>query len=201
MQQTNTKKLVLSDFDGTLTTADTILLFIQFVNGKMSLWCSLLLFSPFLVLMKLGLYSNERMKERFISYHFKGISLNTFQEKCTLFAQKHAHIMRKQALPTLQSFIDEGAEVVIVSASVDLWVRSFFTSMPQITVLGTQLQVNNGIITGKLASKNCYGAEKVRRVKALYPTKTNHYIIAYGDTKGDDELLNYADEKHYKPFR
>jgi len=89
--------------------------------------------------------------------------------------------------------------VMIVSASIDNWVAPFFQN---VLVLGTQIDVRNGRLTGKFLTPNCYGAEKVNRVKAVLKQPREHYyIVAFGDSRGDKELLTYADEAHFKPFR
>ena len=31
--------------------------------------------------------------------------------------------------------------------------------------------------------------------------REDFWVIAYGDSKGDKEMLEFADEAHYKPFR
>ncbi|MBF1549999.1 MAG: HAD-IB family hydrolase, partial [Prevotella salivae] len=44
--------------------------------------------------------------------------------------------------------------------------------------------------------------EKVNRVKQfLTAPRSQYYIIAFGDSRGDNEMLNYADEAHYQPFK
>jgi HAD superfamily phosphoserine phosphatase-like hydrolase len=93
---------------------------------------------------------------------------------------------------------DDGAEVVIVSASIDNWVQPFFAN---VTVLGTQIEVKDGLLTGRFLTKNCYGQEKVNRILACYPHREDYHLTAYGDSRGDKELLAFADESHYKPFR
>jgi len=90
------------------------------------------------------------------------------------------------------------AEVLIVSASIDYWVQPFF---PEVKVVGTQVEVEDGCLTGRFLTKNCYGQEKVNRILALYPHRNEYELIAFGDSAGDKELLAFADEAHYKPFR
>ena len=41
--------------------------------------------------------------------------------------------------------------------------------------------------------KNCWGTEKVRRLQELVGSKEGYVLYAYGDTRGDRELLEYAD--------
>ena len=88
--------------------------------------------------------------------------------------------------------------MLIVSASIDLWVESFF---PGIHVLGTQVEVEQGRLTGRFLTPNCYGQEKVNRILEEYPDRKSYHLTAYGDSRGDRELLAFADEAHYKPFR
>ena len=92
----------------------------------------------------------------------------------------------------------EQAEVLIVSASIDNWVQPFF---PEVKVVGTQVEVKDGHLTGRFLTKNCYGQEKVDRILAIYRHRQEYELIAFGDSRGDKEMLDFADEAHYKPFR
>jgi phosphoserine phosphatase len=88
--------------------------------------------------------------------------------------------------------------VLIVSASIDNWVMPFF---PSVQVMGTQIEVNDGRLTGRFLTRNCYGQEKVNRILECHPHRKDYHLTAYGDSRGDRELLAFADESHYKPFR
>ncbi len=192
------KKIVAFDFDGTLTTRDTLLEFIRFAKGTTAFVIGFLLHAPLLVLMKLGLYPNYRAKQRIFSYYFKGMKLSDFDALCQRFAENNRKLLRTKGVQTLQKAEAEGAEVLIVSASIDNWVQPFF---PEVKVLGTQIEVENDLLTGRFLTRNCYGQEKVERILALYPQRETYVLTAYGDSRGDRELLAFADEAHYKPFR
>ena len=92
-----------------------------------------------------------------------------------------------------------GTPVFVVSASVDNWVSPFFSG--SVTVIGTKVESANGRLTGRFLTPNCYGAEKVRRLKETLPClvsdRSHYYVIAYGDSRGDKEMFAYADESHY----
>lgn len=193
------KKVYAFDFDGTLTTRDTFIEFIKYARGRRALWCALLRYSPLLVLMKLRLYPNWRAKQRLFSHFFAGMRLDQFNSLCRDFAADRRQLLRPKAMQTLQRLVADGAHVLIVSASMENWVRPFFDD--SVSISGTQIEDTHGIITGRLRSRNCYGAEKVERIKAHFPQRDSYYLIAYGDSRGDKEMLNYADERHYKPFR
>lgn len=194
------KKIYAFDFDGTLTTQDTLLAFIKFVHGKRKLYAGLLLFAPLLLLMKLKLYSNAKAKERVLCYFFSGMPLKLFREACHNFAITHQYLLRPQGMQLIKECLLYADEVVIVSASVEDWMKPFFEKLPKVHVVGTKIGVSNGYVTGKLVSPNCYGKEKVRRMQELYPNRKTYFLSAYGDSRGDKELLAYADEKHYRPF-
>ena len=192
------KQIVAFDFDGTLTTKDTLIAFIRYAKGSTRFWLGFLRYSPQLVLMKLGFYPNYKAKQKVFAHFFKGMSLGDFDALCQQFAQDNLHLLRSQGIKTLMQAQDDGAEVVIVSASIDNWVQPFFAD---VTVLGTQIEVEDGLLTGRFLTNNCYGQEKVNRFLAHYPHRENYYLTAYGDSRGDKELLAFADEPHYKPFR
>ena len=197
------RKIYAFDFDGTLTTKDTLLEFIRFAKGSGQMFRGFLLFSPLLLLMKLHLYPNWKAKQQLFSYFFKGMNIDDFNALCTRFAEQNKHLLRPAGIEKLRQAIEEEqATVLIISASIDNWVRSFFDEIDKnIQVLGTQIETKEGRLTGKITSKNCYGQEKVNRLTALYPHREAYDLIAFGDSRGDKELLDFADKGFYKPFR
>ncbi|MCW8829046.1 MAG: HAD-IB family hydrolase, partial [Gammaproteobacteria bacterium] len=46
--------------------------------------------------------------------------------------------------------------------------------------------------------ENCYGAEKIRRLQSLLGERAGYDLYAYGDSRGDRELLALADHAYYK---
>ena len=197
------RKIYAFDFDGTLTTKDTLLEFIRFAKGSGQMFRGFLLFSPLLLLMKLHLYPNWKAKQQVFSYFFKGMNIDDFNALCTHFAEQNKHLLRPAGIEKVRQAIEEEqATVLIISASIDNWVRPFFDEIDKkIQVLGTQIETTEGRLTGQFTTKNCYGQEKVNRLTALYPHREAYELIAFGDSRGDKELLDFADKGFYKPFR
>ena len=197
------RKIYAFDFDGTLTTKDTLLEFIRFAKGSGQMFRGFLLFSPLLLLMKLHLYPNWKAKQQLFSYFFKGMNIDDFNALCTHFAEQNKHLLRPAGIEKVRQAIEEEqATVLIISASIDNWVRPFFDEIDKkIQVLGTQIETTEGRLTGQFTTKNCYGQEKVNRLTALYPHREAYDLIAFGDSRGDKELLDFADKGFYKPFR
>jgi phosphatidylglycerophosphatase C len=191
------RTIVAADFDGTLTNRDTLLEFIRFAKGDVRCLLGFLLFAPLLVMMILKLYPNWKSKQKLFSYFFSGMSLEEFNRLGRNFAAENRHLLRKGGVEMIEKAKQNGAEVVVISASIDNWVQPFF---PDLRVIGTRAEVKNGLLTGRFSSKNCYGQEKVNRLLEVFPDRSDYYLIAYGDSKGDRKLLRFADEQHYKPF-
>ena len=61
-------------------------------------------------------------------------------------------------------------------------------------------EIKNGKLTGKFSTKNCFGIEKVNRIKEKYNLSEYNVIYAYGNSSGDKEMLSIANEKYYKRF-
>ena len=186
-------KVFAFDFDGTLTTRDTLIAFIRYACGTPRFLLGFLLHAPLLMLMKLRLYSNGKAKQRLFAWFFRGMPIETFDALCQSFASTHRHLLRPETVRLLQQALSEGSEVLVVSASIDNWVQPFF---PAVTVLGTQIEVIDGRLSGRFLTTNCYGQEKVRRILALHPDRSAYRLTAYGDSRGDRELLAFADEAH-----
>lgn len=197
-------RIAVFDFDGTITRRDTLIEFIHFAKGSIALYWGLLLHLPWLVLMKLHLYDNGKTKERVFSWFFKGTSLEQFNKQGRQFFDAQADkLLYTHAVQTILQHKQQGDKVVILSASIENWVRPFASALQADALLGTQAEVQNGILTGRFATKNCYGQEKVNRLKQWLHANaiTDGFVIAYGDSRGDKELLDFANEKHYKSFK
>ncbi len=198
------QQIHIFDFDGTLTTRDTMIALIRYAKGNAKCFWGFLIHAPILILMKLHAYPNGRAKERLFKYFFGGTPVARFNHLCEQFAQSHRHLMRKQAVELLNTLArQDNTRIFVVSASIDYWVKPFFRQLhlDQVEVFGTRIEIKDGIVTGRLSGKNCYGPEKAERLKPLLPPRHTCHLTAYGDSRGDREMLNLADRKYEKPFR
>lgn len=195
------------DFDGTLTKRDTLIEFIRYVKGNKEFLLGFLKHLHLLILMKIGFMPNWKTKRIIFQYFFGGMTLEKFNEYGEKFAKDKASLLRKKGMAAVNKALMDGEQVVIISASIENWVVPFFASVsPQgrieggLMVIGTKVQVVDGKLTGRFLTKNCYGEEKVRRLLEHYPNRKEYKLVAYGDSRGDHALLDFADEGHYKEF-
>jgi len=67
-------------------------------------------------------------------------------------------------------------------------------------IISTRLETKDGLLTGNFATPNCYGPEKVRRIREVVDLSAYQTVYAYGDSRGDREMLEIAHEKGYRVF-
>lgn len=189
------------DFDGTITEKDSLLEIIKFRHGTFRFYTGMLVNSPLLVAMKAGVISNQKAKEIVLKWFFGKMTIDQFQQLADEFAATVIpSLIRPKAKSEIEKLKASGYEVVIVSASAENWLRSWCKA-EGLSLLGTILETKEGRITGNIQGNNCYGVEKVWRVKEKYDLTQYQNILCYGDTKGDKPLLGLATISFYKPFR
>ena len=196
----NSRQIAFFDFDGTITKKDSFIDFIQYVHGIPRFFSGLLRKSPYLLGYKTGLYPNYRAKEHVLSHFFSGMDYTAFQK----IAQKYSRerlpsLVIDSALNKIRYHKFQRHVIVIVSASISDYLRHWCDS-EGIALISSELEIVDQKITGKLSGKNCYGAEKVARIRLAYNLDRYDCIHAYGNSRGDKEMLALADVSHYRVF-
>jgi phosphatidylglycerophosphatase C len=196
----NNKSLALFDFDGTITKKDTFIEFIKFTHGSVKFWAGILVLSPMLSLYALKFIKNEKAKTIMFNYFFKGWEHKRLMQAGEEFCKiKLPFMLRKEALSKIKEHQSNGDRIVLITASIKEWVMPWCKTM-EIEIISTEIEVINNTITGQLSSANCYGPEKVNRLKKLLSMDDYSTIYAYGDSKGDREMLALSQHPHFKPF-
>ena len=192
----NMKRIVAAfDFDGTLTTRDSFPDFIRYATGTPRFVAGFLLYSPLLVLMKLGLYSGSKAKEQVFSHFFKGWDYKRFQALGQGYATAVENMRNESVVNQLREHIANGDTVYIVSASIRDWVEPWSLQQGVNAVIATEAEVDaSGRLTGRFKTPNCSGQEKVKRLLEVEPQRDTYSLQAYGNSSGDKPLLAFADE-------
>lgn len=188
------------DFDDTISEGDSLWHFLRYSFTPLQLGLTFISISPSMVLYKLKLMKNDKAKSHLFRAFFSDMTTEAFDKLAKDFSNKKLDSMIKQsALERIQWHQQEGHEVVVVSASPINWLQPWCTKQG-IKVIGTQLASESGKITGEFVGKNCYGKEKENRINKAYNLKSYESIYAYGDSKGDKEMLALADHSYYRSF-
>lgn len=193
------KKLYCFDFDGTLTYKDTMFLFLKFYDsGKY--YSQFVKHIPLFILLKFKLMDAEKVKRSFISGVLKGEKQTKIHEKSKqFFAENYPVLFRENALDFINNIDRNKTESLIVTASLDIWVQPFADKFGM-KLLATRADFQEGIFTGNFVGRNCNGPEKVSRIKEEIKNQKFDKTIAFGDTSGDKQMLNWANESHYLFF-
>lgn len=189
--------LVIFDFDGTLTTSDSFVRFALRTVGRSRFLGSVLRCAPYLAAWKCRLIPGGKAKERLFGALYAGRTHRWLLENGKEFAREIARIERPETFAALDRHIADGDNVYIVSASLSEWITPWANShsVSSDHVIATICEVSGrGILTGRFASENCYGAEKVRRLRQAVGALSRYHITVYGDSKGDRELFGIAQE-------
>jgi len=188
------------DFDGTLTRHDTLIPFLAYLSGYGGLAGQILRVFPSLFGYAAGWIPNHVAKERLLMAALAGRTYAELLSRGEEFAQQQLpRLLRNDTLEHFRRHRAQGHRCVLVSASLDLYVLPWARHAGFDDVLATRIEVDAaGRVTGRLSGLNCYGAEKVRRLQALLGERSGYHLVAYGDSRGDFEMLSYANEAYYR---
>ena len=191
-------KIAVFDFDGTLTIGDSFLGFVRYVKGTKSLMWGVIKCFPYLLAYAIGVCSNTQAKEKLFSCFFKGMNYSVFCKYGVEFSSVLERKTNPISLGQLHHHVKKGSKVYIISASMAEWIRPWAKAYGVTDVIGTKPEVDAvGYLTGHFCTKNCFGAEKVRRFLEIEPNRSSYCLVAYGDSRGDKEILAFADEGYF----
>jgi phosphatidylglycerophosphatase C len=190
------------DVDGTLTTADMVVPFLRRTAGTSRL-VRRMLGAP-VSLTRAGLRRDrDALKAASAAATFRGLPLEAVRADARQFAHDvHERHLRVEVVESLRAHLATGDTVVLVSASFEVYLEPLAELLGAHDVIAVRLEVDDsGILTGRLDGPNCRGPEKVVRLHEWLDRNAGGReavrLIAYGDSRGDRELLADADEAHW----
>jgi phosphatidylglycerophosphatase C len=190
--------LALFDFDGTITTQDTFTPFVYFAASRTRIVLGTMCLLPLIVAYKLGLLPGTRMRAAVVRFGFRGRALAEVLELGARYAQVTVpRVVRPDALERIRWHQAQGDTVVIVSASLDAYLRAWCDELG-LDLICTKLEVENGKLTGRYVDGDCTGPEKAKRVRERYDMARYAIVYAYGDTSEDRQLLELANKRYFR---
>jgi phosphatidylglycerophosphatase C len=188
------------DFDGTITTRDSLLPFLIHLEGYFGLIWKLLPHSFSLLGFLCGWLPRQEVKEKILAAFFDGKKIDELRTLGAEYAKaKLLRLVRPEAIERIQWHIEQGHRCILVSASLDIYLAPWAEAMGFSDLLCSKLQEDEeGRVTGRLIGSNCWGPEKVCRIREVLPDFENYKVYAYGDSRGDKEMLASADYPFFK---
>jgi HAD superfamily hydrolase (TIGR01490 family) len=200
---TDKQVIAAFDFDGTLTTRDSLLPFLIFIKGYWLTAALLTLELPWLIGYLFGWVARRRTKERILRRFFGGEKIQTLRTWGEEFAHSHSlsQLLNPQAMERLRWHQRQGHRCIIVSASIDIYLYPWIAIHHIKDLVSSRLEVSpDKKVEGRLIGLNCWGPEKTRRLTELVGPKNEYVLYAYGDSRGDKELLEMADYPYLGRF-
>jgi phosphoserine phosphatase len=105
--------------------------------------------------------------------------------------------VRRWALDRIEWHKSQGDDVVVVSASLDVYLAPWCQAK-DLSFICTTLEERAGRLTGRCLDGDCSGSEKVRRIRERFDLSRYTLLYAYGDTPDDRAMLDLADRKYYR---
>ena len=182
------------DFDGTLTRRDSLLPFLARVRGWPRTLLALAQVSPRYALMVLGRGGRDAVKERLLVALLAGIERERLARVGDAYGRELA---RASVTPEMRQRVawhrTQGHEIVIVSASLDVYLDPVGRALDVQRVLCTRLELDgDGTYSGRMQGGNCRGAAKATRLRD-YLGDVPAEVWAYGNSSGDAEMFAMAD--------
>jgi phosphatidylglycerophosphatase C len=189
-------RLVVFDLDGTITYRDTLL---PYVTGYLARArrsrLRMLGVLPTLLTFAIGVHDHGAVKSAFIRNTLGGATrpeLAAWTADFVPWVVQHGS--SRGALEMIRTHREAGDQLVLMSASTDLYV-------PQVgQALGFQESICTGVaydaagtLDGALTTPNRRGAEKVRCFEALRQAHPGLQTVAYGNAGSDLAHLKLAD--------
>ncbi len=193
-------KLAIFDFDHTISNKDSYIDFIFYSNGFLKTIVGFLCLSPVLFLYLLKIIPNYQTKQIVLCFFYKGWRESEFRWLAGKYSKERLpKIIKESALNKIQWHKDKGHAVVVVTASLEYYLSGWCEAQ-KVNLLGTKISFEEEKVTGLLDGPNCWGLEKIKRLKECYDLSQYSYIYAYGDSRGDMYFKEIADVYEHKLF-
>ena len=195
-----TRRVAVFDFDGTMVPGDSLIPFVWRTAGPRRFLLAVLRHGlRILLATAVGIGSRDAAKEAFVRSTLGGLALADVRKSAATFT---ADLERKLDAASLERLVwhrAQGHELVLVSASLDVYLEPLGDKLGFDAVLATGLAIDDDDrLTGDLEGPNVRAHEKVVRLRRWLGGDPCE-LWAYGDSAGDRELLALADHGYRVP--
>jgi phosphatidylglycerophosphatase C len=186
------------DFDGTLSARDNFVPFLRRVAGTPAVAGAFATGALHVARAGRAHWSRNGMKAELLQQLLGGRDAADVDDTARTFAADVlARHLRSEAVERADWHRTQGHRLVIVSASLAVYLRPIAERLRFDAVLATELDVgDDGRLTGAMQGENVRGPEKARRLDEWIARElpgTDPFVWAYGDSSGDKELWARAD--------
>ena len=187
-QNQKPQALALFDFDGTLYPHDSFTGFIFYALKKRHIVKRGLQILPWIQAYYLKLYPAHRMRPKLYASMFKDSDAEEILQLAQDYAQQLMLKLNPKLLEQLRQHQELGHEVVLVSASLDLYLKPVCRYL-NIDLICSEVELKAGKMTGFYQTPDCSNEQKKNRVLEKYNLDDYAEIYAYGNSEEDEKML------------
>jgi HAD superfamily hydrolase (TIGR01490 family) len=188
--------LAVFDLDGTITRRDSLVPYLAGYLREHPLRASRLpLALPAMLSFLAGRGDRGRLKGSLLHHLMGGLNKAEISAWSEQFApQLIREGLFAEALAAIAMHRTEGAHLVLLSASVDLYVPLVGQALGFDEVICSRVRWRtDGLLDGRLDGPNCRGSEKVRQLQGLLERLQPSRTTAYGNSSADLPHMALAD--------
>ncbi len=197
------RRIAAFDFDGTISTRDTLLPFLAGACGRRAFARAASRAGWRAARIRLGdggpsaeVHHRDASKAHLLGELLIGRTASWLAGAGRDYARD---VLPDQLRPEMVDQIrwhgDNGHELVLVSASLDAYLSPFAAGHGFHQVIAVVMEADGaGILTGAMARPNVRGPEKAVRLREWLAGDEPAFMWAYGNSSGDSELLEMADQ-------
>jgi phosphatidylglycerophosphatase C len=195
------KTIALFDFDGTITIQDSTESFYRYLYKSIFFYFLFhyVICSWDFVLYRMKFKSYLQLKNKRLHIHTSKFTESEFLKLTEDYFKKcFKSLLNPKAIDRINWHKNQGHEVWVISASYDFLLHKWSIES-SVNLISNKTTVVNSkrIILGKDVNFNA----KVEYLMSKVDLKEYSDIYAYGDSEGDNAMLNIANYKYFKPFR
>lgn len=207
MAEKKLPNIAIFDFDDTLVYSDTLLTFLGALIGTPKSR----LFLGYSILIGMLIWGSKafsksfdyrtNIKKRWLSLCLKDRPITAIPHAIDLLTKKT--LWKEDILDILKSHIIKGDKIVIATGALDIYIHPLLDAMK--TKLGvdfaydhiicTAAEIENGYLTGRLASKNTVRYDKRDLVQSYLKATPHTLAFGYGNAPSDLPFLSLCDQK------
>lgn len=188
-------KLILFDFDKTLTFTDTLLplsyLMCKLLNKRITYLRILITYLLFRLSFKDELSFRKSMCKLLVKEK-RVDEINIYIRE--FYENNLTELFNSYVTEILESENRRGNHCYIVSSNFDFFLNPLLEILNVKGIECTQSEIVEGVYSGFLKGNRCSKQEKWNRVLNLKTNVKYDEVIAYGDSRGDYEMLKNADK-------
>jgi len=193
--------LALVDFDHTVTTCDTYGRFLRGIATPQQRASARWSIGPWVAGYRIGLVSAATLRVRVTRLAFSGRDAAEIEAIARRYAAEELPaLVRPDMLERLAWHRDRGDTVVLVSGSLDAYLRPWCERHGVTDLVCNRLEAVGGRLTGRYLGGD-RGAHKAADIRARYDLSRYTRIHAYGDSREDLPMLSLAHERWYRGKR